>query len=566
MSFDGFFTRALSQELKTALVGGRVSKIYQPFERELQLVIRNHRQNFRLGASIHPTYYNMGLTEDRPSNPTHAPMFCMLLRKHLENAIVLDLVQIDNDRIIKMVFSGLDELGDQQTYDLYFEMMGRHSNILLVNPKKGTIIDCIKHVAPSLNAYRGLQPGAQYIQPPKQENQINPYNHPDLSAWADEHAEVLANGKGSRLIEGMGPLAANQVAHWINHDHMSPSDALKTLMSRTQTPQALLFESDTHLHFYHLDLSYLKAPSRSYQNLSDLVHDFYQQKIHQDRIKQVSGDLILKLKQLIEKNDLKLEKLDQDKQIALAADSYRIKGELLKANLYRLEKGSDQVSLENYYDDNQLLTISLDPRLSPNENAQAYFKRYSKYRDALAHIDSQIDITQAENAYLESVLVQVRQADIDDIEDIKEELAQEGYGSQRKATIKKRSKANTQPRTYQAADGTLILVGRNNQQNDELSLKSAHKNHWWLHAKNIPGSHVIIQATEPSDETITLAGQLAAYYSKFSQSAMVPVDMVQVKHLRKPNGAKPGYVIYEGQHTIYVTPDPDHLKGFEKKD
>lgn len=565
MSFDGFFTRALVQELGSQLIGGRVSKIYQPFERELQLLIRNNRQNYRLTASIHPTYYHLGLTDEKTSNPTHAPMFCMLLRKHLENAIILDLNQVDNDRIIRMVFSGLDELGDQQTYDLYFEMMGRHSNILLVNPQKGTLIDCIKHVAPALNAYRTLQPGALFIQPPKQDNQVNIFNIDNLPEFAQNNASVLSNGQGGRLIEGMGPLAAGQIAHWINHENQSPEQALRNLMALTNDSQPSLFDDGKKLNYYFTPLNHLQSSMQKFDSLSQLLVHFYQQKIHLDRIKQVSGDLTMKLRQLIEKNQVKLEKLSEDRQIAMDADRYRIMGELLKANLYRLTKGQESAQVENYYQDNDQISIPLDPRLSPNENAQAYFKKYSKYKDSLRHIDEQKELTQAENDYLESVLAQVNQADIDDIEDIKHELAQEGYGTQRKSTIKKRSKSNRKPRIYVSPDGTQILVGRNNTQNDELSLKSANKNHWWLHAKNIPGSHVIIQSPNPSDETITLAGELAAYYSKFSQSALVPVDLVPVKALRKPNGAKPGYVIYEGQHTIYVTPDEDRLKSFEQQ-
>lgn len=562
MTFDGFFTRSLVKELAEQLVGGRISKIYQPFERELQIVVRHHRQNLRLNASIHPIYYHLGLTDERPSNPTHAPMFCMLMRKHLENAIILDIRQVENDRIIEFELSGLDELGDQQNYLLIFEMMGRHSNILLVNPKKQTIIDCIKHVAPSLNTYRGLQPGALYIAPPKNEQQVNPFELKNITEWAEQYVSVLANGQGHRVIEGMGSLASRQIADWMIKEDLPAHAALQRLMVASENATPLLFDDGDKLSFYYMELPYLQATTTHYPTLSTLLQHFYQQKIHQDRIKQLSGDLTQKLTHIIQKNQSKIAKLDDERQIATAADTYRIKGELLKAYAYQIAKGESSVTLENYYEDNRPTPIELDPRLTAIENSQHYFKRYTKYRDSLHYIEEQQQLAREENDYLEGILVQLQQADIEDIEDIKAELVQEGYMSQRKTSVKKRAKSSSQPRRYRSEDGTLIYVGRNNQQNDELSLKKASKNHWWLHAKNIPGSHVIIESDRPSDETITLAAELAAHYSKFSQSAQVPVDLVQVKFLRKPNGAKPGYVIYEGQHTVYVTPDEMRLQDY----
>lgn len=562
MSFDGFFTHALVSELSQILVGGRVTKIYQPFEKELQIIIRNHRQNHRLAASIHPTYYHLALTDERPANPTHAPMFCMLLRKHLENALVLNIEQIENDRVIRMTFSGLDEIGDQQTYHLYFELMGRHSNIVLVNPKTQTIIDCIKHVASSLNSYRGLQPGALYRLPPQQENQINVLTHDHLDDWVRDHEALLSQGKGNQVIQGLGPLANRYIVYLIQEGNTA-IEALSRLIKATQSPQPLLFDDGKKLYFYHCPLPYLEANNQTYPSLSALVIDYYRQKIHLDRINQVSGDLIQRLHQLIDKNHLKVQRLLEDRQVAKEADTYRIKGELLTAYAYQLHKGQTQVTLDNYYDDNAPLEITLNPQLSPIENSQAYFKKYSKYRDSLAHIDQQIHLTEDENHYLEGVLVQVQQAEITDIEDIKAELAQEGFVNQHRHSIKKRAKSTSKPRRFIADDGTVILVGRNNQQNDDLSLRQSPKNYWWLHAKNIPGSHVIIQSTSPSDETITLAGHLAAFYSKFSQSAQVPVDLLQVKHLKKPNGAKPGFVIYQGQQTIYVTPDASLIDRYQ---
>lgn len=568
MSFDGLFTHGLVAELKEQLLNGRVHKIYQPFEQELQFVIRANRKNQRLSASIHPTYYRLLLTEERPSNPSHAPMFCMLLRKHLENASILDIRQIENDRIIEFELSGRDELGDLQTYLLIFELMGRHSNIILVNTKTQTIIDCIKHVSPAFNSYRSLQPGAAYIRPPKNPNQQNilEMNSADLSEWVESHAEELTTGQGHRVIQGLSKMVAETIQDLIVNESHTPLAAIHFILEQLKAPKPTLFESKENLKFYAFDLPNLQGKRQSVSLLSDLLELFFQQKVHLDRVKQLSGDMIQKIKHIIDRNNSKLTKLAKERAIAGAADNYRIKGELLNAYAYQLQKGISEAHLENYYDENQLLTVELDPRKTPIENSQQYFKKYTKYRDSLKYIDQQETLALEENDYLEGVLVQLSQADLEDIEMIKQELTDEGYVSQRKGSVKKRAKSKSKPRRYRSSDGIIIYVGRNNQQNDELSLRKAAKNHWWFHTKDIPGAHVIVESDKPSEQTMQEAAEIAAYFSKFQQSANVPVDTVQVKQLHKPNGAKPGFVIYEGQQTLYVTPVESKISAMAIED
>lgn len=565
MSFDGFYTHAITKELSAKLINGRIHKIYQPFEQELQIVIRANRTNYRMEASIHPTYYRLHLTEERANNPQHAPMFCMLLRKHLENATILDIRQYENDRIITMELSGRDELGDLQSYLLIFELMGRHSNIIIVNPVTNKIIDCIKHIPPSMNSYRALQPGAEYILPPKNELQQNilQMNDDDLSLFANEHQDELLNGKGHKYIQGLSTLAGKQIAAWINEEHLSAFDALKKFTTELNDGQAVIFRSDKQMQFYAFDLPYITAQRDYYPTFSEALDVFYKQKVRLDRVKQLSGDLIQNIKQIISKNKHKLDNLEKDRKIAENADTYRLKGELINAFSYQIEKGQTEAVVANYYNNNEPYTIELNPRKTPSENSQTYFKRYTKYRDSLRYIDQQESLALAEIAYLESVLVQLEQADIDDIEDIKAELAREGYQGKKNKAIKKRAKSKSKPRRYQSSDGVMIYVGRNNQQNDELSMKKASKNHWWLHTKDIPGAHVIVESDKPSEQTMTEAAEIAAFYSKSQNSANVPVDTVQVKHLRKPNGAKPGFVIYEGQNTLFVTPTEENIKQLE---
>ncbi len=569
MSFDGFFTRALTQELTNQLQGGRIHKIYQPFEQELQILIRKDRQVHRLAASAHANYFSLYLSQDKPANPQQAPMFCMLLRKHLEGALLEEIKQYQNDRIIDFIFSGRDEIGLEQSYCLSFELMGRRSNIILINQAQGTIIDCIKHVPSNLNAYRSLTPGASFKRPPHNETQINPYDldEADLYRFCQSHETEFKSGLAYQLIQGMGKLLAESIAYWMTEEDLSAYQALERVMSAIDYPNPSLYPQEDRVDFYALNLPQFDSNKRqSYPSLSSLLESFYRVKIHQDRIKQLTGSILQKVNQVLDKDQKKLKKLAQDKKTAQAADQYRLQGELLNAFAHQVTSGSQEVTLANYYNDNQPLTISLDPRLSATDNAQKYFKKYQKYRDALKYVQFEEKKTQEEIDYLEGILVQLSQADLEDVEEIKQELIKQGYVSQKPSKTKKRAQIQSKPRRYQSSDGVMIYVGRNNQQNDQLSLKKASKNHWWLHAKDIPGAHVIVESDKPSTQTLEEAAVLAAYYSKFSQSANVPVDTVQVKNLRKPNGAKPGFVIYEGQQTLYVTPSQEKVQQLTLKE
>ncbi|MGX7108437.1 Rqc2 family fibronectin-binding protein [Facklamia miroungae] len=571
MTLDGFFTRSLVTELQNHLKGGRIHKIYQPFEQELQLVIRANRVNHRLAASVHPNYFSLYLTKEKSANPQQAPMFCMLLRKYLESAFITDIKQYQNDRIIDFYFKGRDEIGIEQEYLLTFELMGRHSNILLVNQKKQTIIDCIKHVSASHNTYRSLTPGAVFKRPPRNNQQVNLFelNDSQLFEFSHQNEPLLKEGKAFQCVQGMSKLLAEEIAYWMSEEggNLSSLASLERIKSAIEFPSPTLYQTDKNVYFYCFKLESIPGEEVAFDTLSDLIYAYSHQKVHLDRVKQLSGNIIHKVNQVLDKNQKKLKNLAKDRKVAANADSYRIKGELLNAFAYQIDNKEEKVTLSNFYDNNQPLTIQLNPRLNAVENAQAYFKKYQKYRDALKYINREERLTREEIDYLDGILLQLKQADLEDVESIKEELIEQGYVAQKRSSSKKRAKTQSKPRRFQSSDGVMIYVGRNNQQNDDLSLKKAAKNHWWLHAKDIPGAHVIIESDKPSQETLLQAAQLAAYYSKFSQSANVPVDYVQVKHLKKPNGAKPGFVIYEGQKTLFVTPSPtliDQLKFTEK--
>ncbi|MFZ1540432.1 MAG: NFACT family protein, partial [Enterococcus aquimarinus] len=291
-----------------------------------------------------------------------------------------------------------------------------------------------------------------------------------------------------------------------------------------------------------------------FNSLSELLDAFYHEKAERDRVKQQGGQLIKKITNEIKRNEGKRSKREATLLEAEKAELLRQKGELLTTFLHEVPRGEKLVKLPNYYDEDQLMEIQLDPALTPNQNAQKYFQRYQKLRNAVKVIGEQLTETQAEIDYLHSVLSQLEIAGPMDVELIKEELIMEGY-LKRSSVKQKRSTQKAKPALFYASDGTEILVGRNNIQNDQLTLKTANKNEFWLHAKDIPGSHVIIRSTDPSEETMIEAAELAAYYSKYRHSAQVPVDIVQVRHVRKPRGAKPGYVIYDNQKTFFITPE-----------
>ncbi|MGX7348961.1 Rqc2 family fibronectin-binding protein [Dolosicoccus paucivorans] len=563
MSFDGFFVHSLVNELKESLENGRINRVFQPFSQELHLVIRSNRKNYRLASSIHPVYYQMHLTDEQPTNPAKAPLFAMILRKHIENSQILKIRQIQNDRIIEFELSGRDELGDAKSYLLIFELMGRHSNIILVDQPTMTIIDCIKHVPPYQNSYRTLLPGANYQLPPLRENQVNLFEltKKERAEWIKNHPDLLDPSYRGQAVQGLSRASNQLITYWIEHDKLTIEDALERFIEKASSPTPTLIKSKQDMAFYFTDLEYIKGERRIFNSLSELISTFYKQKILTDRISQMTGSLIQRLEHIIKRNKRKLKHLAKDRIRAQQADRYQLYGELIQAYLYDIHKGDIEATVINYYT-NEPVTIPLNPQQSAVENSQRYFKRYTKYRDSLKFIDHQTRLAMDENDYLENILLQIEQADMDDIESIKEELNQQGYLKKQKRSSKRHSRPS-KPRLFITPDNTRILVGRNNTQNDQLSMKQANKNYWWMHAKDIPGAHVIIEHDDPSADTLDYAAIIAAFYSKARDSANVPVDLVQVKHLRKPNGARPGFVIYEGQQTLFATPKEETIQSLQ---
>ncbi|WP_049520788.1 Rqc2 family fibronectin-binding protein PavA [Streptococcus oralis] len=550
MSFDGFFLHHMVEELRSELVNGRIQKINQPFEQELVLQIRSNRQSHRLLLSAHPVFGRIQLTQTTFENPAQPSTFIMVLRKYLQGALIESIEQIENDRIVEITVSNKNEIGDHIQATLIIEIMGKHSNILLVDKSSHKILEVIKHVGFSQNSYRTLLPGSTYIAPPSTES-LNPFTIKDEKLFEILQTQELTAKNLQSLFQGLGRDTANEL------ENILVSDKLSTFRNffNQKTKPCLTETSFSPVPFAN-------QVGESFTSLSDLLDTYYKDKAERDRVKQQASELIRRVENELQKNRHKLKKQEKELLATDNAEEFRQKGELLTTFLHQVPNDQDQVTLENYYT-NQPITIALDKALTPSQNAQRYFKRYQKLKEAVKYLTELIEETKATILYLESVETVLNQAGLEEIAEIREELIQTGFIRRRqREKIQKRKK----PEQYLASDGkTIIYVGRNNLQNEELTFKMARKEELWFHAKDIPGSHVVISGNlNPSDEVKTDAAELAAYFSKGRLSNLVQVDMIEVKKLNKPTGGKPGFVTYTGQKTLRVTPDPEKIASMKK--
>ena len=550
MSFDGFFLHHMVEELRRELVNGRIQKINQPFEQELVLQIRSNRQSHRLLLSAHPVFGRIQLTQTTFENPAQPSIFIMVLRKYLQGAVIESIEQVENDRIVEMTVSNKNEIGDHIQATLIIEIMGKHSNILLVDKSSHKILEVIKHVGFSQNSYRTLLPGSTYIAPPSTES-LNPFTIKDEKLFEILQTQETTAKNLQSLFQGLGRDTANEL------ENILVSDKLSTFRNffNQETKPCLTETSFSPVPFAN-------QVGEPFTSLSDLLDTYYKDKAERDRVKQQASELIRRVENELQKNRHKLKKQEKELLATDNAEEFRQKGELLTTFLHQVPNDQDQVILDNYYT-NQPITIALDKALTPNQNAQRYFKRYQKLKEAVKYLTDLIEETKATILYLESVETVLNQAGLEEIAEIREELIQTGFIRRRqREKIQKRKK----PEQYLASDGkTIIYVGRNNLQNEELTFKMARKEELWFHAKDIPGSHVVISGNlDPSDEVKTDAAELAAYFSQGRLSNLVQVDMIEVKKLNKPTGGKPGFVTYTGQKTLRVTPDPEKIASMKK--
>ena len=577
MALDGLVIHSLAHELTTKLVGGKIDRVHQPENDELVLYIRNNKENFKLVLSSSASNPRVYIANDyKKENPIKAPMFCMLFRKYIQGGIITEISQVNFERIIKISVESFDELKEKTTKDIYIEIMGRHSNIILVQNSK--IIDSIKRIPPSVSRVRQLLPNMTYELPPAQDK-INPIKGTSIKSFINilrEFDGPIYKGIYSKFL-GISPSVAKEICHRANlnpndngndktRDELSVlyrifSDLFTNIKKDEYNPCIVIDENvDKVIDFSCINLSYLDG-NKFIKNdsISQIIEDYYKTKDFKERVHQRTADLRKSISIKLERLYHKQKKIEKELRDADNADEFKVKGELLTSYIYMIQKGMESVEVANFYDPNYSnIRIALNKNLTPSENAQKYFKKYNKLKTAKIELTSQIAICNEEIEYLENIMLGIENCEnLEELDDIKDELIKLGYA---KAPFRYKAKKDidptTKPNQFTSSDGFKILVGKNNKQNDYLTLRIADPEDLWMHTKNIPGSHVIIKCAgkEVPDNTLLEAATLAAYFSKARLSSQVPVDYTMKKHVKKPSGSKPGMVIYETNSTIYVTP------------
>lgn len=588
MALDAITLRAVIKELQPLLIGGKIDKISQPEQDELIFTVRKNRVNHRLLISASSSNARIHLLDDlKKENPLHAPMFLMLLRKHLGNATVLSFDQRGNERIVEIVTEGYDELRILKKKLLIVELMGKHSNIILLDPEDRKIIDSIKRVSLNVSSIREVLPGLTYSYPPTKDK-VNPLHNLNQDNFTSlfQTATSQVYQFFYQFYEGLSPTIGKELC---SRSGIDPSELAKSLSSTKIERLWGSFErlmDSVSQHRYSpciateskpyriVDFSAVHLTQYEENNLlllssaNEACRQYYELKDKTERIHQKTASLRKRVQTRLDMLKHKTEKQNGELSSSLALDKDRHYGELLTSYVYLMKKGMKEITVEDFYNENRPLTIPLDINKTPSENIQRYFKRYQKSKNRIQELTVQIAHSNEEIEYLENVLFSISQLEnLSDIKEIQEELYTEGYI--RRPTEKKPKKIDLQskPMEFVSTDGTLIYVGKNNMQNDRLTLELSSPHDIWLHTKDIHGSHVIVKSklSDVSKKTLEEAAQLAAFYSKARYSAQVPVDYTERKHVKKPNGAKPGMVIYEKNSTLYVTPQEELIDSLKIK-
>ncbi|MDU4933927.1 MAG: NFACT RNA binding domain-containing protein [Peptostreptococcaceae bacterium] len=592
MALDGLVIHSLVDELSTKLVGGKVDKVHQPEDDEIVLYIRNNKENYKLVLSCSSSNPRVYIANDyKKENPKKAPMLCMLFRKYIQSGNIVGISQVGFERIIKISVDSLDELKEKSTKDIYIEIMGRHSNIILTHNLDNKIIDSAKRIPTSISRVRQILPGITYELPPAQ-SKLNPLHNISNSDFIDSlksYEGPIFKGIYSKFL-GISPIISKEICYRANVNEKTAisdlsnselnslynefNNLFKDIRNNNYSPCIVVNEKvDRVVDFSCISLNlYNEFKFIIKDSMSTILEDYYKTKDIKDRIHQRASDLKKSISIKLERLYHKQEKQEEELKEAENADIYKVKGELLTAYIYMIQKGMESIEVQNFYDPNyENISISLKKNLTPSENSQRYFKKYNKLKTAKKEITSQMSINKEEIDYLENILLNIENCEnLAELQDIKDELISLGYSkaSGKLKSKKEIAKLTTSPHEFMSSDGVKILVGKNNKQNDHLTLRIADPDDIWMHTKNIPGSHVIIKCAgkEVSEQTIYEGAMLAAYFSKSKMSAQVPVDYTKKKHVKKPSGSKPGMVIYETNSTMYVTPTEEMVASLKNKD
>ena len=578
MAFDGFVISNIVKELNEKILNGRIYKIYQPEADEITLVIKQNRENLRLHLSASPGLPIVYLSDQGKQNPIQAPNFCMLLRKHLSNGRIVSVEQPGYERIIEITVEHLDELGDVCQKKLVIELMGKHSNLIFVG-QDGMILDSIRHVGANMSSKRQVLPGMAYSMPPTQHKKdIDSLTLEDFLAGIKPKPVPVTKALYSS-ITGISSFLANEICYRAGFDGSQSTDSLTQDQCSGLYSQLKKLAVSVEKHEYVPNIIYQNGepkefscfPMTSYETsyevkvfptISDVLVIYYSEKEKYARMKQKSADLRKIVQTSIERTSKKYDLqrkqlLDTEKR-----DKYKTYGELIQAYGYGLEPESKSLTCLNYYT-NKEVTIPLDPFKTPQENAQKYFTKYNKLKRTYEALSELTVETKDDLMHLESIASSLNLAENEqDLSSIKQELSDYGYLKKRGSKGAKKP-TKSKPLHFLSSDGFHMYVGKNNYQNDELTFKFANGGDWWFHAKNMPGSHVIVkkeQADTLPDATFEEAGRLAAFYSSGRQAPKVEVDYVQRKELKKPPKAKPGFVIYHTNYSMMCVPDISGIK------
>ena len=574
MALDGIYLSFLTAAVNDLLTGAKVDKIHQPTKNELVFIMRTRTGMHKLLFSADANAPRFAVMRETPENPQNPPMLCMLLRKRLTGATLTGVEQQGLDRVAFFNFDAVDEIGDRVKLTLVVEIMAQHSNIILLNGEN-RVIDAVKRVDSEKSSYRLVLPGAQYKLPPAQTKTDIRFAEP-----ADVCAEILAQ-TGSRLsgavlktLQGVSPLLSREIAYRacgedkgvqeLNSDDkmrlLAEISALKSIVTKNEPhPCIVLDEAGKPLEFSFMPVSQYGAAYKNIEksDVFETLEGFYSERDRITRTRSKAAELFKQLENCIERTSRKLNNQRDDLQKCAGRDELRIKAELINAAQYKLPKGASVYEVENYYDNNNIIKIEVDPALTPARNAQKLFKEYRKACTAETMLKKLIEDGENDLLYLESVRGMLQNATLErEFAEIKDELIAEGFIKPKKSGKKQMKKAPLPPLEFKTSQGNTVLVGRNNIQNDKLTFKTAKKGDIWLHAQKTPGSHVILCADggEIEDDAIVEAAEIAAFYSTAKSGTVVTVDYSDVKNIKKPNGAKPGFVVYYTYYSVNVKP------------
>lgn len=567
MAFDGIVTKAVSYELQTVLIDGKINKIFEPNKNEIILGIYAGGKNYALNICIDSNLYRIHLTTNSKANPLNAPNFCMLLRKHINGYKIKEIYSTpDLERIITIKLEGYNELNDLTIKYLIVELMGKHSNIILLNDKF-FIIDSLRHLDVTSNSYRDILPAHEYIYPTNSKT-----NFYEITSSENLYNLILeANTSLSKFFTNKftgfsNPFIKNVLKKLnINNQNFSKEDIdilfnyLCNILNNLDTNNitTVSYTNEKGKKDYVID--YVQKEDNLEINF--FIDDFYYQKENSDNFSAYRNNLLKLISHVLKKYSYRLENINSKLKECANKDLYKLYGELITANLYKLkEVTSDKITLENYYENFQPIEIPIDTTTTYSNNAKRYFKKYNKLKNALEVVTLQKKETEIELQYIESIIYELDSAKtLEEVDEIYNELSDsvifKDYIQTNKNKNNKKANTSSSPREF-TVDGYTVLVGKNNKQNDYLTTKIADKDDIWFHTKDIHGSHVILRNpnSKVSIETLEKCAKLAAYYSKARLSTNVPVDYCQVKFVRKPNGSKPGMVIYTNNKTLYVNP------------